>query len=193
VRTFFLEVFVTMFVIIDPIGNVPVFLALTRNTPRRGTLALQAVGAAGALVLAFGLFGQQLLSYLNISIASLQVAGGFLLILLAVDELRGRVGEGEVAHNVAFVPLATPLLAGPGAIAATMVFFRSASTTTERWVLVGALAAVLAVTWLALWLSDWIRRVLRDTGIEFLTRVMGLLLAAIAVQLVAEGIRGLAG
>jgi multiple antibiotic resistance protein len=191
VRSFFLEVFVTMFVIIDPIGNVPVFLTLTRDKQRRGWLALQAVAAAGALVLLFGLFGQQLLTYLNISIASLQVAGGLLLILLAVQELRGEIHEVGTA-NVAFVPLATPLLAGPGAIAATMVFFRTADSTAERWVLVAALVSVLAITWLALWLSGWIRRILRDTGIEFLTRVMGLLLAAIAVQLVAEGVRGLA-
>jgi multiple antibiotic resistance protein len=156
-------------------------------------LALQAVAAAGALILAFGLFGQFLLRYLNISIASLQVAGGLLLILLAVQQLRGEIGQDDMAHNVAFVPLATPLLAGPGAIAAIMVFFRSADSVGERWVLVGALAAVLAITWLALWLSEWIRKALRDTGIEFLTRVMGLLLAAIAVQLVAEGVRGLAG
>jgi multiple antibiotic resistance protein len=191
-RTFFLEVFVTMFVIIDPIGNVPVFLSLTRNRTHRGRLAVQAVAAAGGLVLLFGVFGQQLLTYLNISIASLQVAGGLMLILLAVQELRGEIDGPDAAHNVAFVPLATPLLAGPGAIAATMVFFRTAQSATERWVLVGALLSVLAVTWLALWLSEWIRRILRDTGIEFLTRVMGLLLAAIAVQFVAEGVRGLA-
>ena len=191
-RTFFLEVFVTMFVIIDPIGNVPVFLTLTRSKPHRGRLALQAVGAAGALILAFGLFGQQILTYLGISISSLQVAGGLLLILLAIQQLRGEIHEADAKHNVAFVPLATPLLAGPGAIAAIMVFFRTAGSAAERWVLVGALAAVLAITWLALWMSEWIRKLLRDTGIEFLTRVMGLLLAAIAVQLVAEGVRGLA-
>ncbi len=92
---------------------------------------------------------------------------------------------------MALVPLATPLLAGPGAIAATMLFFREASSVGQRLLLVGALALVLAITWLALWLSQAIRRVLRDTGIEFLTRVMGLLLAAIAVQFVAEGIKGL--
>jgi multiple antibiotic resistance protein len=166
VGTFFLRVFITMFVIIDPVGSVPVFLTLTRERTHRGRLALQAVVAAGALVLIFGLFGQQLLRYLNISIASL---------------------------NVALVPLATPLLAGPGAIAATMLFFREAHSVAEKGVLVGALALVLAITWLALWVSEGIRRLLRDTGIEFLTRVMGLLLAAIAVQFVAEGIRGLVG
>jgi multiple antibiotic resistance protein len=189
--TFFLRVFITMFVIVDPLGNIPVFLALTHGNPRRGRLALQAVTAAGILVLAFGLFGQQLLRYLNISIASLQVAGGLLLALLSLEELRGEVGTGGAHVNVAMVPLATPLLAGPGAIAATMLFFREADSLAQRWIVVAALAAVLAITWLALWLSDLLRRVLRETGIEFLTRVMGLLLAAIAVEFVAAGVRGL--
>jgi multiple antibiotic resistance protein len=190
--TFFLRVFVTMFVIIDPIGSVPVFITLARGRARRARMALQAVAAAGVLVLSFGLFGQQILRYLGITIPSLQVAGGFLLILLSLQELRGEVTAEDAKHNVALVPLATPLLAGPGAIAATMLFFREASSVGQRLVLVGALALVLAITWLALWLSDGVRRVLRDTGIEFLTRVMGLLLAAIAVQFAAEGIRGLA-
>jgi MarC family membrane protein len=191
-RTFFLRVFVTMFVIIDPVGTVPVFLTLARGQVRRARMALQAVIAAGVLVLAFGLFGQQILRYLGISIPSLQVAGGLLLVLLSVQELRGEIGPAESGHNVALVPIATPLLAGPGAIAATMLFFREAHSVADRLIVVGALALVLAITWLALWLSEGIRRVLKDTGIEFLTRVMGLLLAAIAVQFVAEGIRGLA-
>ena len=189
--SFFLKVFVTMFVIIDPVGNVPVFLTLTADREHRGRLALQAVVAAGLLVLAFGLFGTQLLRTLGISIASLQVAGGLLLILLALEELRGTVGGDEVRSNVALVPLATPLLAGPGAIAATMLFWREAGQWSYRLVEIGALALVLALTWLALWGSGLIRKLLRDTGIEFLTRLMGLLLAAIAVQFVAEGVRGL--
>ncbi|HCO03700.1 MAG TPA: antibiotic resistance protein MarC [Actinobacteria bacterium] len=180
-----------MFVIIDPVGNVPVFLTLTADREHRGRLALQAVVAAGLLVLAFGLFGTQLLRTLGISIASLQVAGGLLLILLALEELRGTVGGDEVRSNVALVPLATPLLAGPGAIAATMLFWREAGQWSYRLVEIGALTLVLAITWLALWGSGLIRKLLRDTGIEFLTRVMGLLLAAIAVQFVAEGVRGL--
>jgi multiple antibiotic resistance protein len=191
VGSFFLKVFVTMFVIIDPVGNVPVFLTLTADREHRGRLALQAVVAAGLLVLAFGLFGTQLLRTLGISIASLQVAGGLLLILLALEELRGTVGGDEVRSNVALVPLATPLLAGPGAIAATMLFWREAGQWSYRLVEIGALTLVLAITWLALWGSGLIRKLLRDTGIEFLTRVMGLLLAAIAVQFVAEGVRGL--
>ena len=189
--SFFLKVFVTMFVIIDPVGNVPVFLTLTADREHRGRLALQAVVAAGLLVLAFGLFGTQLLRTLGISIASLQVAGGLLLILLALEELRGTVGGDDVRSNVALVPLATPLLAGPGAIAATMLFWREAGQWSYRLVEIGALILVLALTWLALWGSGLIRKLLRDTGIEFLTRVMGLLLAAIAVQFVAEGVRGL--
>ena len=190
--TFFLRVFVTMFVIIDPIGSVPVFITLARGRGRRARMAFQAVVAAGVLVLAFGLFGQQILRYLGITIPSLQVAGGLLLVLLSLQELRGEIAGEGASYNVALVPLATPLLAGPGAIAATMLFFREANSVGERFVVVGALALVLAITWMALWLSEGVRRVLRDTGIEFLTRVMGLLLAAIAVQFVAQGVKSLA-
>src|SRR5437660_210346 len=97
---------------------------------------------------------------------------------------RGEV-RVDATHNVAMVPLATPFLAGPGAISAFMLFFRSEPAADARWVIVGALTVVLVIAWLAMWLSEGIRWVLRDTGIEFLTRVMGLLLAAIAVQFVA--------
>src|SRR5437867_10084531 len=190
--TFFLRVFVTMFVIIDPIGSVPVFITLARGRGRRARMAFQAVVAAGVLVLAFGLFGQQILRYLGITLPSWQVAGGLLLVLLSLQELRGEIAGEGASYNVALVPLATPLLAGPGAIAATMLFFREANSVGERFVVVGALALVLAITWMALWLSEGVRRVLRDTGIEFLTRVMGLLLAAIAVQFVAQGVKSLA-
>ena len=189
--TLFLKAFITMFVIIDPIGNVPVFLILTRDGGRRAWLAFQGVLAAGLLVLGFGLFGQGLLRYLAISIPSLQVAGGLLLILLALEELRGEFSVKEANANVAMVPLATPFLAGPGAISAIMVFFLQEPSTSARSVIVAALVLVLILTWLALWLSEVVRRLLRDTGIEFLTRVMGLLLAAIAVEFIAEGIRGL--
>jgi multiple antibiotic resistance protein len=191
VGTLFLKAFITMFVIIDPIGNVPVFLILTRDGGRRAWLAFQGVLAAGLLVLGFGLFGQGLLRYLGISIPSLQVAGGLLLILLALEELRGEFTVKEANANVAMVPLATPFLAGPGAISAIMVFFLQEPSTLARSVIVAALALVLILTWLALWLSEVVRRLLRDTGIEFLTRVMGLLLAAIAVEFIAEGVRGL--
>ena len=189
--TLFLKAFITMFVIIDPIGNVPVFLILTRDGGRRAWLAFQGVLAAGLLVLGFGLFGQGLLRYLAISIPSLQVAGGLLLILLALEELRGEFTVKEANANVAMVPLATPFLAGPGAISAIMVFFLQEPSTSARSVIVAALVLVLILTWLALWLSEVVRRLLRDTGIEFLTKVMGLLLAAIAVEFIAEGIRGL--
>jgi multiple antibiotic resistance protein len=191
VGTLFLKAFITMFVIIDPIGNVPVFLILTRDGGRRAWLAFQGVLAAGLLVLGFGLFGQGLLRYLGISIPSLQVAGGLLLILLALEELRGEFTVKEANANVAMVPLATPIMAGPGAISAIMVFFLQEPSTSARSVIVAALVLVLILTWLALWLSEVVRRLLRDTGIEFLTRVMGLLLAAIAVEFIAEGIRGL--
>src|SRR5579875_3497872 len=110
----------------DPIGTAPVFLSLTRDQPRRGAqrAALLASLAAMVIVLVFALFGQVVLSYLHVSLASLSIAGGFLLVLVALEMLQGQMSPPEEAEGVALVPLATPLLAGPGAIATVMVLIR---------------------------------------------------------------------
>src|SRR3954462_5697534 len=120
------EVFVTLFVIMDPVGTIPIFLSLTRGWSR-GTVkraAWQTVAVSFAVIVAFAFFGQRILDYLGISLPALQCAGGLLLLLVALELL---TGKGETASagsdlNVALVPLGTPLLAGPGAIVATMVF-----------------------------------------------------------------------
>jgi multiple antibiotic resistance protein len=140
----------------------------------------------------FALFGQQILLYLGIRLPSLEAAGGLLLLLVvALDLLRGEVEglSGESQVNIAFVPLGTPLLAGPGAIAAIMVFMREASTTPERVGVALGLAGVLIVLWLTLRFAGVVRRVLGQPGIESVTRISGLLLTAIAVQLVADAVR----
>lgn len=193
---FFAEVFVTLLVIMDPLGNVPIFLALTQgySPARRRRLAWQSVVVAGGVIAAFALIGKQLLDYLGITIPALQASGGLLLLLVALQLLMGwdrgpdRVGE----VNVALVPLGTPLIAGPGAIAATIVFVREAHGPGQGGAIAAALAAVLAALWLSLRFSSLLRRVLRDGGIHLLTRISGLLLAAIAVQLVANGATGFA-
>jgi multiple antibiotic resistance protein len=121
----------------------------------------------------------------------LEAAGGLLLLLVALDLLRGEVEglSGEGQGNIAFVPLGTPLLAGPGAIAAIMVFMREASTTSERVGVALGLAGVLVVLWLTLRFAGVVRRVLGQPGIELVTRISGLLLTAIAVQSVADAVR----
>ncbi|HWH31705.1 MAG TPA: MarC family protein [Egibacteraceae bacterium] len=190
----FLTTFVTVLVIMDPVGNVPVFLSLSAamEGPARRRAARQAVTVAGAVILTFALFGQQILHLLSISLEALQVAGGLLLVLIALELLRPEddASIAEVGRNVALVPLGTPLLAGPGAIAATMLAMRRADTVAEVSSVVLAIVAVLVVAWAALRFSLVISRVLKENGIHLISRVMGVLLAAIAVQLVASGVAG---
>jgi multiple antibiotic resistance protein len=187
----FIKSFVTMVAIFDPLGGVPVFLALTSDLGERNRkqAALQAVGVAAAVVVVFALFGQPILGGLGISVEALQVAGGLLLVLVALELLRPEAqSERFSGGNVALVPLGTPLLAGPGAIAATMLYMRRANSFGGALSVVGALLLALVVVGIALRYSSAIARVLKDDGINLISRVMGLLLTAIAVQLVATGI-----
>jgi multiple antibiotic resistance protein len=131
------------------------------------------------------------LGLLGISLEALQVAGGLLLLVIALELLRP--GGGGEAHdgdssNIALVPLGTPLLAGPGAIAATMLYTRQADGFGGTLTVLLALVAVLTVTYLSMRFAPVLGRLLRDNGIELLSRVMGLLVAAIAVQLVAAAV-----
>lgn len=148
-----------------------------RYEPRqRHRAAWQAVLVAAPIIGVFALFGQQILLYLGIRLPSLEAAGGLLLLLVvALDLLRGEVEglSGESQVNIAFVPLGTPLLAGPGAIAATMVFMREASTAPERVGVALGLAGVLIVLWLTLRFAGVVRRVLGQPGIESVTRISG--------------------
>ena len=191
---FFGEAFVTLFVIMDPPGGVPVFLALMagRSGRARRRAAWQAVVVAFGVICSFAIFGQTILDYLGIGIPALQGAGGLLLLLVALDLLTGRAEEPQQVEdvNVALVPLGTPLLAGPGAIVATIVFVRRANGTADLVALAAAITAVHVTLWLVLRFSEVIIRVLRDSGIVLLTRIAGLLLSAIAVQLVADSVLG---
>lgn len=192
--TLLAQVFVTVLVIMDPLGNVPLFLSLTRrdSLERRRRAALQAVCVAGGVILLFAIFGQSLLDLLGISLEALQIAGGLLLVLIALELLRPEAGAEEDAAagaNVALVPLGTPLLAGPGAIAATMLAMRRAETPGQYLTVVLALVAVLAVVYLSMRYATLLVRLLRDNGINLVTRVMGLLVAAIAVQLIAGAVQ----
>jgi multiple antibiotic resistance protein len=194
---FFWEVFVTLLVITDPPGVVPVFLGLTRGLQSRVTrrLAWQAAVVAFGVIVAFALFGRSVLAYLGVELPSLQAAGGLLLLLVALQLLTGETaGTGQEAArgSVAFVPLGTPLLAGPGAIVATMLFVQRAQSAAQVAAFAVAVVAVVVALWLAMRFSLVIHRLLRDSGVELLTRIAGLLLSAIAVQLVADAVRAFA-
>lgn len=186
------EVFVTLMVIMDPLGTVPVFLALTngRTMKARHRLAWQAVVTAGAVIGIFAVFGQSILSYLGITLPALQGAGGLLLLLVALELLTGRTDTPTEVRdvNVALVPLGTPLLAGPGAIVATIVFVRGAHGVAGLLAIIAGVLAVHLVLYSALRFSVLLIRVIKDTGISLLTRIFGLLLSAIAVQLVADSV-----
>lgn len=192
--TLFTQTFVTVLVIMDPLGNIPIFLTLTADEPAavRRRSALQAVAVAAGVILVFALFGQEILGLLGITLPALQIAGGLLLALIALELLRPTPEEvaakAAQGRNVALVPLGTPLLAGPGAIAATMLYMRQADDVGSALSVVAALLAVLAVVYLVLRFSTVLGRLLKDNGIHLISRVMGLLLAAIAVQLVASGV-----
>lgn len=194
---FFWEVFVTLLVITDPPGTVPVFLGLTAQRPaaERNRLAWQAAVVALGVIVAFALFGQSILSYLGVELPALQAAGGLLLLLVSLQLLTGQAADPEqptnAKANVAFVPLGTPLLAGPGAIVATMLFVQRTSSAADAAAFGVAIVAVIVLLWLAMRFSGAILRVLRDSGVELLTRIAGLLLSAIAVQLIIGAVRAL--
>ena len=186
--------FVTLTVIIDPVGVAPIFIATTAPLSRaqRKDTALRAVLAAGALIIGFALFGGAVLDYLDVSVDSLSIAGGLLLMLVALEMLRGMdyPDATDSGQDAALVPIATPLLAGPGAIATVIVLSRShGDFGGKASVLIGILCA-LAVVGLAMLVAERVSLILPESLINFLTRVFGLLLSAIAVQLVVNGVRG---
>lgn len=191
--TLFLEVFITLFVIMDPPGTIPLFLSLTsgRAVAMRKRAAWQAVVVAFAVIVVFAVFGRQLLAYLQISLPALQAAGGLLLLLVALELLTGKAQEPSQAQdvNVALVPLGTPLLAGPGAIVATMVFAERVDAAPDLVALALGLVAIHVVLWLTMRYSVNILRLIKESGVTLVTRISGLLLSAIAVQLVADAVR----
>jgi multiple antibiotic resistance protein len=194
---FFWEVLVTLLVITDPPGIVPVFIAMTRNRSKaeRNKLAWQAAVVAFGVIVAFALFGRSILSYLGVELPALQAAGGLLLLLVALELLTGKAADPaeleKVQANVAFVPLGTPLLAGPGAIVATMLFVQRVHSVGDGLAFAVAIILVTVALWLAMRFSGGILRLLHDSGVELLTRIAGLLLSAIAVQLIIGAVRAI--
>ena len=188
----FTSAFVTLFVIMDPIGTVPLFLSLTGGmaADRVRRAARQAVLVSFLVIVVFAFFGQRILTYLHVSLPALQCAGGLLLLLVALELLTGRGDEPtrQGDANVALVPLGTPLLAGPGAIVATMVFSKRVHDTGDFVAVALAVVAVHLCIWAAMSFSIPILRLLGESGILLVTRIAGLLLSAIAVQLVADAV-----
>ena len=187
------SVIVTLFVIMDPPGTVPIFMSLTAqmDAKDRNLSALKALVVATGVIVTFAIFGQSILNYMHISLAALQGAGGLLLVLIALQLLTGSTGGEENAakyKNVAFVPLGTPLMAGPGAIVAVMVFVQRASTVPQYLAVGLGIAVTLASLYLAMRFAGVVQRALGENGVELVTRIAGLLLSAIAVQMIADAV-----
>jgi len=191
----FATAFTTLTVIMDPIGTVPIFLGLTSrySQHKQRRAAIQATSVSFGVILTFAILGGQILRLLHISMEALQLSGGVLLFLVAMELLMGTDSgapdTGDENVNVALVPLGTPLLAGPGSIVAVMVAVGQAGVNVGSWVAV-VLAVILAhvVMWLTMRFSLMLSRLLGPGGIMLLTKISGLLLAAIATQLIMEGI-----
>jgi multiple antibiotic resistance protein len=193
--TFAFQAFVTLIVILDPPGNAPIFLAVLgdRSAKEGRQLAIQAAAISLLIIAGFALFGRFVLSYMDVSIGAMQAAGGLLLLLVSLNLLTGKE-DNQLAtgsKNVAMVPLATPLLAGPGAIVAVMIFAERVKSTEMGFALAFAVIAVHIVVALALMASTFILKVIGKAGVDLLARIAGLVLAGIAVQMLVNAINSL--
>ncbi|AUT04144.1 MarC family transcriptional regulator [Nostoc sp. CENA543] len=190
-----IQTFLAVFVLADAVGNVPVVLALTQGiTPEeRNKIIDKAIVIAIAVLLVFAFAGQYILTYLEISMGSLRVAGGLLLLLIALQMLRGEldtpVNEPGQGRDVSITPLALPLLAGPGTLT-TVMLFMSKSQSPHLAVVLGILGAML-ISWLILRLANQIDKLIGVAGAVIVTQLLGFLLAALAVEIGSTGIREL--
>lgn len=191
------KAFIMLFVIMDPSGNIPIFMALTKGMSERGRKKElnYAVLVATILLLLFAFLGKIILYVLGITTDSFMIAGGILLLFFSLDLLRGEhkyVASEESGAGVGAVPLGTPLLAGPGAITAVMVIIQSYEKfITGAFVVLFAIFSAIIATRLVLGQSERIYQILGKVGSEVLSRVMGIIVAAIAIQFIGNGIRGM--
>jgi len=183
---------VALFVIIDPIGSVPVFIALTQKMEKieRASVTKTAIATAAGLLFVFAVAGTQLLSVFDITVASFMVAGGILLFIVAIELLthgEWRFGNAGTQGEAGVVPLAFPLLAGPGAITAVIISFQ----TSGLAVTAASILIVIGITYIVFRYVDRIYKVLGRRGSIIVTRIFAVLIAAIAVQFVVDGAREL--
>jgi multiple antibiotic resistance protein len=191
--TVLFKAFIAVFVIADALGNAPLFLVLTKGMEleQRNKVVDKASVVATAVLLAFAFAGQAILDYLNISIGSLEVAGGLLLLLIALQMLNGEIDTPivEQERDVAITPLAFPLLAGPGTLT-TVMLLMSRSPEARLSVVIGIVAAMV-VTWFIVRQASRIDRFIGAEGAVIITQLLGFLLAALAVEIGSSGIKEL--
>jgi len=196
----FVSAFVTFLVVIDPPGCAPIFASLTSGTSaahRRAT-AFRSVGIASGILLFFGLLGQPLLHALGVSLTAFRIAGGILLFLIAIDMVfekrterrETRAEEVSASHvdDISVFPMAIPMIAGPGSIASIMLMMARSEGLTESLIVMGALLLTLLLTLVALLLAGPLIRLMGHRMEAMLTRLLGVILAALAVQFVLDGL-----
>lgn len=195
-----LQSFLTLFVVVDPIGVAVIFLGLagTRSREERRAIARKAVLVAACVLFSFALFGSAILSHLGITLNAFRVAGGLLLLKIASDmvfaqlerETEEEAAEARVRPDISVFPLAIPLLAGPGALAGVMILAGNHDPAAQGAVY-GSIALVSVIAYISLSLAEWLFKLLGHTGVNVVTRILGVLLAALAVQYIADGAKGL--
>lgn len=197
---FYITAFVTLFLVIDPLGLLPMFVSITQgHVANRRMIALRACGIAVGILLLFGVFGEKLLDFVGIGMPAFRISGGVLLFLTAVEMLfnkraarREEQSEASDNDDPSVFPLATPLIAGPGSMA-TMILLSGETSAAFSTSLIAMLAmiSVVGITCLLFLMGSVFERLLGKTGINVISRLMGMLLAALAVQFVVDGLRGL--
>jgi len=199
--TEYTKIFISLFAIIDPVGIIPIIIAFTAgmSAQKRERVGRVASLSVFGILLAALLLGEAILSFFGISIHSFRTAGGILLLLMAINMLIGHKqvpapednADTESTQSIAIVPLSTPLLAGPGAISTVIVDAHKAGSAGHYGVMALVLVALSLTVWLTFLVAPWVSRRLGSIGSTIVTRLMGLLLAAIAVEFIAGGLRGL--
>jgi multiple antibiotic resistance protein len=193
--TLFIHALVGVFVIVNPFGNVPLFISLTQKlTPvERKNAIVKSVVIATAILLVFALIGKVLFDMLNVTLDSLRIAGGLLLLAIAFDMLMGRspaskIDAEEERESIAVTPMATPLLAGPGAMTTVMVLMNEADTPVLKGSIMMAILLAMAASFVLLINCEWVYNVIRKDGARVLTKIMGIVLATIAVEMAVNGL-----
>ena len=201
----FISSFITFFVVIDPPGCAPIYAGLTSGADavQRRAMAVRAAGVAAAILLLFALFGEKLLKGLGIELASFRIAGGIMLFLIALEmvfekrtqrrEDRAANVTPEEAEDVSIFPMAMPMIAGPGSIASVMLLMARNDGLERSVVVLGALGSVLGITLAALLAAGPLMRLMGHKIEAVITRLLGVLLAALAVQFVIDGIQAQLG
>ncbi|WP_339694447.1 MarC family protein [uncultured Parasphingorhabdus sp.] len=197
----FISAFITFFVVIDPPGCAPIYASLTSSAPERERriMAIRAILVAAIILLVFALFGEQMLSALGISLDSFRIAGGIMLFLIALemvfekrterreDRAQEIIEQPEI-EDVSIFPMAMPMIAGPGSIAAVMLLTSQHDGIDNALVILGALGSVLLLTLIGLLAAGPLMRILGNKVEAVITRVLGVLLGALAVQFVIDGL-----